>query len=215
MPSPRTLKTHLPVQMLPPSFWKQNSKVRPAQFYSLKQTQPVGTIRQVVPLSQGPHTPFCTHLSFRIWSPGMIGSFLLCQLTHAKRDVNETKQGFPAWRWPFNFEPLWSRDQEGLKQKCSLSGETCIGKVEQGSELGDLWNPEKWPGGHLKTPAALRPQAIFNQAVKSLLKPTLREPYLPQVLLFHVCSQERALGNVALSRTWQLVQTTAAEAICE
>uniref|UniRef100_A0A8C5KXN8 Sulfotransferase n=1 Tax=Jaculus jaculus TaxID=51337 RepID=A0A8C5KXN8_JACJA len=27
MPSPRTLKTHLPVQMLPPSFWKENSKI--------------------------------------------------------------------------------------------------------------------------------------------------------------------------------------------
>ncbi|XP_047379196.1 TBC1 domain family member 8-like [Sciurus carolinensis] len=27
MPSPRTLKTHLPVQMLSPSFWKENSKV--------------------------------------------------------------------------------------------------------------------------------------------------------------------------------------------
>ncbi|XP_074048765.1 sulfotransferase 1C3 isoform X1 [Macrotis lagotis] len=27
MPSPRTLKTHLPVQMLPPSFWTQNSKI--------------------------------------------------------------------------------------------------------------------------------------------------------------------------------------------
>ncbi|XP_070335112.1 sulfotransferase 1C1 isoform X1 [Odocoileus virginianus] len=27
MASPRTLKTHLPVQMLPPSFWKQNTKI--------------------------------------------------------------------------------------------------------------------------------------------------------------------------------------------
>ncbi|XP_044522999.1 sulfotransferase 1C1-like [Gracilinanus agilis] len=27
MPSPRTLKTHLPVQMVPPSFWKENSKI--------------------------------------------------------------------------------------------------------------------------------------------------------------------------------------------
>nr|XP_020835166.1 sulfotransferase 1C1 [Phascolarctos cinereus] len=27
MPSPRTLKTHLPVQMLPPFFWEQNSKI--------------------------------------------------------------------------------------------------------------------------------------------------------------------------------------------
>ncbi|XP_036611094.1 sulfotransferase 1C1-like [Trichosurus vulpecula] len=27
MPSPRTLKTHLPVQLLPPSFWKQNTKI--------------------------------------------------------------------------------------------------------------------------------------------------------------------------------------------
>nr|XP_056719776.1 sulfotransferase 1C2-like [Euleptes europaea] len=27
MPSPRTLKTHLPVQLLPPSFWEQNCKV--------------------------------------------------------------------------------------------------------------------------------------------------------------------------------------------
>ncbi|XP_001372433.1 sulfotransferase 1C1-like [Monodelphis domestica] len=27
MPSPRTLKTHLPVQLVPPSFWKQNSKI--------------------------------------------------------------------------------------------------------------------------------------------------------------------------------------------
>ncbi|XP_059263851.1 sulfotransferase 1C1 [Mustela nigripes] len=26
MPSPRTLKTHLPAQLLPPSFWKENSK---------------------------------------------------------------------------------------------------------------------------------------------------------------------------------------------
>uniref|UniRef100_A0A670JMJ6 Sulfotransferase n=2 Tax=Podarcis muralis TaxID=64176 RepID=A0A670JMJ6_PODMU len=28
MPSPRTLKTHLPVQLLPRSFWEQNCKVR-------------------------------------------------------------------------------------------------------------------------------------------------------------------------------------------
>ncbi|NXR19728.1 ST1C1 Sulfotransferase, partial [Cinclus mexicanus] len=28
MPSPRTIKTHLPVQLLPPSFWEQNCKVR-------------------------------------------------------------------------------------------------------------------------------------------------------------------------------------------
>ncbi|XP_042328053.1 sulfotransferase 1C2-like isoform X2 [Sceloporus undulatus] len=27
MPSPRTIKTHLPVQLLPPSFWEQNCKV--------------------------------------------------------------------------------------------------------------------------------------------------------------------------------------------
>ncbi|XP_062431208.1 sulfotransferase 1C4 [Rhea pennata] len=27
MPSPRTLKTHLPVQLVPPSFWKQNCKI--------------------------------------------------------------------------------------------------------------------------------------------------------------------------------------------
>ncbi|KAM8941862.1 sulfotransferase 1C1-like [Lycaon pictus] len=27
MPSPRTMKTHLPVQLLPPSFWKENSKI--------------------------------------------------------------------------------------------------------------------------------------------------------------------------------------------
>ncbi|NXD12911.1 ST1C1 Sulfotransferase, partial [Nothocercus nigrocapillus] len=27
MPSPRTLKTHLPVQLLPPSFWEQNCKI--------------------------------------------------------------------------------------------------------------------------------------------------------------------------------------------
>ncbi|KAL4825138.1 hypothetical protein H8958_015494 [Nasalis larvatus] len=27
MPSPRTLKTHLPVQLLPPSFWKENCKI--------------------------------------------------------------------------------------------------------------------------------------------------------------------------------------------
>ncbi|KAL8176891.1 UNVERIFIED_CONTAM: Sulfotransferase 1C2 [Gekko kuhli] len=27
MPSPRTLKTHLPVQLVPPSFWEQNCKV--------------------------------------------------------------------------------------------------------------------------------------------------------------------------------------------
>ena len=27
MPSPRTLKTHLPVQLLPPSFWEKNCKV--------------------------------------------------------------------------------------------------------------------------------------------------------------------------------------------
>ncbi|NXT65454.1 ST1C1 Sulfotransferase, partial [Chaetops frenatus] len=27
MPSPRTMKTHLPVQLLPPSFWEQNSKI--------------------------------------------------------------------------------------------------------------------------------------------------------------------------------------------
>ncbi|KAK9397408.1 sulfotransferase 1C2-like [Crotalus adamanteus] len=27
MPSPRTLKSHLPVQLLPPSFWEQNCKV--------------------------------------------------------------------------------------------------------------------------------------------------------------------------------------------
>ncbi|XP_072477900.1 sulfotransferase 1C1-like isoform X2 [Notamacropus eugenii] len=27
VPSPRILKTHLPVQMLPPSFWKQNTKI--------------------------------------------------------------------------------------------------------------------------------------------------------------------------------------------
>ncbi|NXL64294.1 ST1C1 Sulfotransferase, partial [Chordeiles acutipennis] len=27
MPSPRTIKTHLPVQLVPPSFWKQNCKV--------------------------------------------------------------------------------------------------------------------------------------------------------------------------------------------
>lgn len=28
MPSPRTMKTHLPVQLVPPSFWEQNCKVR-------------------------------------------------------------------------------------------------------------------------------------------------------------------------------------------
>ncbi|XP_015277293.1 PREDICTED: sulfotransferase 1C1-like [Gekko japonicus] len=28
MPSPRTLKTHFPVQLVPPSFWEQNCKVR-------------------------------------------------------------------------------------------------------------------------------------------------------------------------------------------
>lgn len=28
MPSPRTIKTHLPAQLLPPSFWEQNCKVR-------------------------------------------------------------------------------------------------------------------------------------------------------------------------------------------
>ncbi|CAD7677264.1 unnamed protein product [Nyctereutes procyonoides] len=27
MPSPRTMKTHLPVQLLPPSFWKENTKI--------------------------------------------------------------------------------------------------------------------------------------------------------------------------------------------
>ncbi|XP_003471658.1 sulfotransferase 1C1-like [Cavia porcellus] len=27
MPSPRTLKTHLPIQLLPPSFWKENCKI--------------------------------------------------------------------------------------------------------------------------------------------------------------------------------------------
>ncbi|NXC15005.1 ST1C1 Sulfotransferase, partial [Corythaeola cristata] len=27
MPSPRTIKTHLPVQLVPPSFWKQNCKI--------------------------------------------------------------------------------------------------------------------------------------------------------------------------------------------
>lgn len=32
MPSPRTLKTHLPAQLLPPSFWKENSKVGKANF---------------------------------------------------------------------------------------------------------------------------------------------------------------------------------------
>ncbi|KAF3826891.1 hypothetical protein GH733_009416 [Mirounga leonina] len=32
MPSPRTMKTHLPVQLLPPSFWKENSKVGKANF---------------------------------------------------------------------------------------------------------------------------------------------------------------------------------------
>lgn len=30
MPSPRTMKSHLPVNMIPPSFWKKNSKVRRA-----------------------------------------------------------------------------------------------------------------------------------------------------------------------------------------
>lgn len=28
MPSPRTMKTHLPAHLLPPSFWEQNCKVR-------------------------------------------------------------------------------------------------------------------------------------------------------------------------------------------
>lgn len=32
MPSPRRLKTHLPTQLLPPSFWTSNCKVRQQQF---------------------------------------------------------------------------------------------------------------------------------------------------------------------------------------
>ncbi|XP_054403847.1 sulfotransferase 1C1-like [Pongo abelii] len=32
MPSPRTLKTHLPVQLLPPSFWEENCKCPRGRF---------------------------------------------------------------------------------------------------------------------------------------------------------------------------------------
>lgn len=113
MPSPRTLKTHLPVQMLPPSFWKENSKVTTAQFHSLKQKQPVETIRQVASLSQGPHTPFCTHLSFRVWLPGMIGSFPLCQLTHTKREKSlKQSRGFLLEGGLF----IWNLYEAGTKK---------------------------------------------------------------------------------------------------
>lgn len=111
MPSPRTLKTHLPVQMLPPSFWKENSKVGRANssnpvlismakkcLYLSGNNQwywkiTSGGIRQMVALTPHSHTlysgsTFPSKYYFWVYTRKFSDKTILigCQLSHIQRE---------------------------------------------------------------------------------------------------------------------------------